>query len=249
MGSLVDINEGIDLIKIDELPTAPSVSDQDWLVVNQGTGTGAVTGKASLNQVFGGTVADAKASSLIAKKSAEEARGYALSAASTSTIYPDVAKAQKDIDDGKVELGAIIYISSPNDRAIADEYKNINGVPVATGKSTPSLTSLEETEKSVVEIIENIPNEAVEGSEGIMAAVVTEDGKYAPFMKTDGRLCYKDLDGKLNLVASDEAIVNRPYIDAAGYELFDGNLCTKIVISTPESRILEAWTEDGENYS
>ncbi|MGF6476636.1 hypothetical protein ABIE06_003484 [Pantoea dispersa] len=57
-----------------------------------------------------------------------------------SRQYMTLAAAQADI--ANIPDGSVTYVRSPRDDALADEYINSNGNLVATGKSLPSLESL-----------------------------------------------------------------------------------------------------------
>lgn len=122
------------VIKISELPQASRVNIEDDLIVNQREPGKQITKKASLSQVFGGTVTAAKDSADRAEKAAERAESASEVAVTAGNIYT-FDQAQEAINAGTIKNGEFFFIWSPDTDplSVAEKHKNNGGTIEATG--------------------------------------------------------------------------------------------------------------------
>ncbi|MGP3034248.1 hypothetical protein ACTVNG_06750 [Serratia ureilytica] len=95
-------------------------------------------------------------------------------------------------------------------------------------------------------LVSHVPNQLSALAE-VFAGVRSPDNFFFPFMLRNGRGCFIDLDGKLQMNAASTEIPARSFIECEAFELPDGAICSQIVVDTL-GRVKEAWTTDGGYY-
>ncbi|MGQ5876932.1 hypothetical protein ACUNHB_21165 [Serratia sp. IR-2025] len=95
-------------------------------------------------------------------------------------------------------------------------------------------------------LVSHVPNQLSALAE-VFAGVRSPDNFFFPFMLRNGRGCFIDLDGKLQMNAASAEIPARSFIECEAFELPDGAICSQIIVD-PQGRVKEAWTTDGGYY-
>lgn len=181
----------------------------------------------------------------IAVAARNDSEAFAGIAQSGSDAYTSREAAQAAINSG-VEKRRYFPVKATG-RTWSERYENINGIATPTGEKLSTSAAIDDAVAEMNSRTSNVPNELAGMPVNFLAGVQTTDNRIAPFMIDDGRLCYIDKNGKLQLAAADSDIMTRPYIEAEAFILPDGAVCTKVVVD-PQGRVTEAWTEDGSYY-
>lgn len=84
-------------------------------------------------------------------------------------VYSTLSAANAAIASGEIANGTTFFVRSPTDASIADEYQNLSGTATATGRSYPSM-----------ETIEALPAQ-LENGEGLASFRDKDDFEYASF--------------------------------------------------------------------
>ncbi|CAI2140587.1 hypothetical protein [Serratia marcescens] len=95
-------------------------------------------------------------------------------------------------------------------------------------------------------LVSHVPNQLSALAE-VFAGVRSDDNFFFPFMLRNGRGCFIDMDGKLQMNAASTDIPARSFIECEAFELPDGAICSQIIVD-PQGRVKEAWTTDGGYY-
>lgn len=161
--------------------------------------------------------------------------------------YPTVAAAQLDINAGIIPEGRFFGVRSLQGTSFIDEYHNVGGVATSTNKTYPAKKAIDDAIDELRDTVWKVPNDMAQVDPRIAAAIKGKNDLLAPFMINNGRLCYLDENGELQLAAPESAISTRYLYSCESMILENGETCTKIVINK-ESQIVKAWTEEGGYY-
>ncbi|HHJ4263666.1 TPA: SGNH/GDSL hydrolase family protein [Klebsiella pneumoniae] len=126
------------------------------------------------------------------------------------TPYPSVASANAAISRGDIPLEALFSVRSVNSGRWVDEYKNIEGTAIATGKSLPAFNILSPI----------VPSTSDDPTGTSLGLSITSHGQYFGVYINDDSLSHQAIRYYLN--QEGKAIYVKTLADAAGFTL--GNL-------------------------
>ncbi|HAV2045399.1 TPA: hypothetical protein JHJ56_003033 [Raoultella ornithinolytica] len=126
------------------------------------------------------------------------------------TPYPSVASANAAISRGDIPLEALFSVRSVNSGHWVDEYKNIEGTAIATGKSLPAFNILSPI----------VPSTSDDPTGTSLGLSITSHGQYFGVYINDDSLSHQAIRYYLN--QEGKAIYVKTLADAAGFTL--GNL-------------------------
>lgn len=146
----------------------------------------------------------------IAVAARNDSEAFAGIAQSGSDAYTSREAVQAAINSG-VEKRRYFPVKATG-RAWSERYENINGIATPTGEKLSTSAAIDDAVAEMNSRTSNVPNELAGMPVNFLAGVQTTDNRIAPFMIDDGRLCYIDKNGELQLAAADSDIMTRPYI-------------------------------------